>query len=531
MDQLFAQIMQQLQVLLEQAEGKVDGSALPLDGDALPSESLDALHNDLVEFAEHLQGEVSPTDKDRLTELVQQLVEDNVPQEQVRQLTQTALLLQDSQRQELGVDARRDSAGNLLELVQSIRSAPAARVVESKTQAIVSTDSIDELLLQAEKLLNRSATELTAESATAGAALVPKAGIAAESKAEQDASFQLENSTVAATEDSRQLNPTEVRPELLTMPAEPTALSEAVEQQSVATPSISVYASSAASQASATLQAKDGATPQVAPIVRSDSAGENSRTSAANDSQAGSSVRAAAAAESGANTGDSGDSESSPDRRERIREQGLARWVELRDSVLAQGQKLAQNESVFKEMLGSQALSARAEAGSLSQATNPASLMQLQQAYQTTSTGSALAGFGQPFGSQGWTPAASQRISWMAGQNISRAELRLDPPELGSLTIRLTIQGDQTSLSFTSPHAHVREVLEQQLPRLREMLSESGLQLGHADVSDQSSSHSAKDDRQALAGGRRSDDLDADNQQDAAPMGLGRTLALVDYYA
>ncbi len=173
-------------------------------------------------------------------------------------------------------------------------------------------------------------------------------------------------------------------------------------------------------------------------------------------------------------------------------------------------------------------MAARGEAGALSLSGTSASLLQLQQAYQATSSPGAAAGFGQRFGSPAWTPAASQRISWMAGQGVSTAELRLDPPELGSLTIRLTIQGDQTSLSFTSPHAQVRDVLEQQMPRLREMLAENGLALDQADVSDQSSSNESKEGRRGLAGG---EELGSDRQPDGVLGPEHNALGLVDYYA
>jgi flagellar hook-length control protein FliK len=120
----------------------------------------------------------------------------------------------------------------------------------------------------------------------------------------------------------------------------------------------------------------------------------------------------------------------------------------------------------------------------------------------------------------------------MAGQNVSSVELRLDPPELGSLTVRLQIQGDQASLSFTSPHAHVREVLEQQMSRLRDMLSENGIELEHSDVSDQpltkeSAGEGFADSQQQSTDG----DIDSENQQDASSLSAPMSLSLVDYYA
>lgn len=71
----------------------------------------------------------------------------------------------------------------------------------------------------------------------------------------------------------------------------------------------------------------------------------------------------------------------------------------------------------------------------------------------------------------------------MAGGNHQVAQLHLNPPDLGPLQITLTIDHDQASAQFTSAHAQVREAIESAMPRLREMLADSGITLGNASVS------------------------------------------------
>ncbi|HEY5717333.1 MAG TPA: flagellar hook-length control protein FliK [Motiliproteus sp.] len=159
---------------------------------------------------------------------------------------------------------------------------------------------------------------------------------------------------------------------------------------------------------------------------------------------------------------------------------------------------------------------------------NPPPVGQLQSLYQGAPPGTFAFGLPQRFGSEAWTSAASQRISLMVSQRLSGAEIRLDPPELGSLHVRLTLNQDQASLSFTSPHPHVREALEQQMPRLREMLAEAGINLQQSDVSDQSSSRS----RQHASEGW---DADADGggplERAETPPPPKALLSLVDAYA
>jgi hypothetical protein len=89
-------------------------------------------------------------------------------------------------------------------------------------------------------------------------------------------------------------------------------------------------------------------------------------------------------------------------------------------------------------------------------------------------------------GNAAWGQAISERVLLMTAGSLQLAEIRLDPPELGTLHVRLQLNQDQASLSFTSPHAQVRDALEQQMPRLREMLAEQGLNLESSSVADDS---------------------------------------------
>ncbi|MEH6625195.1 MAG: flagellar hook-length control protein FliK [Motiliproteus sp.] len=158
---------------------------------------------------------------------------------------------------------------------------------------------------------------------------------------------------------------------------------------------------------------------------------------------------------------------------------------------------------------------------------------QLQSAYKGDAVGEVSLNLPERFGSEKWTPGLSQRVVWMSNQQVGFAELRLDPPDLGSLNIRLSIQNDQASLSFTSPHAHVREILEQQMPRLREMLAENGIELQHSDVSDQSSSQQSNKDDNAASRSAVGSEMADDSFEEAGGLGasLSGSVSMVDYYA
>lgn len=74
----------------------------------------------------------------------------------------------------------------------------------------------------------------------------------------------------------------------------------------------------------------------------------------------------------------------------------------------------------------------------------------------------------------------------MVDKDAQIAELRINPPDLGPVEVRLTVSGDQASAKFVSAHAEVREALETSIARLRESFAEAGIQLGEASVSAES---------------------------------------------
>lgn len=106
------------------------------------------------------------------------------------------------------------------------------------------------------------------------------------------------------------------------------------------------------------------------------------------------------------------------------------------------------------------------------------------------------AAIGQPQ----WQTAISERVAFMASQNIKSAEIQLDPPELGPLQVRVTVTQDQASVAFTSHHAQVREALDQTAFRLREMLHGEGMSQVDVDVSDQSEYQGQSQDSENAAG-------------------------------
>lgn len=80
-----------------------------------------------------------------------------------------------------------------------------------------------------------------------------------------------------------------------------------------------------------------------------------------------------------------------------------------------------------------------------------------------------------------------EKIQMMMSKNLKNLDIRLDPPELGRMQIRMTMNNDLANVHFTVSNLQAREIIEQTLPRLREMLAQQGLQLADSSVQQQSS--------------------------------------------
>ncbi len=77
----------------------------------------------------------------------------------------------------------------------------------------------------------------------------------------------------------------------------------------------------------------------------------------------------------------------------------------------------------------------------------------------------------------------NQRIHWLVNQSVSGAEIRLNPQHMGPVEVRIQMQNDQATVSFTAQHAATKEAIDAALPRLREMLNEQNVNVVEMDVS------------------------------------------------
>ncbi|WP_237070403.1 flagellar hook-length control protein FliK [Pseudoalteromonas aliena] len=128
-----------------------------------------------------------------------------------------------------------------------------------------------------------------------------------------------------------------------------------------------------------------------------------------------------------------------------------------------------------------------------------------------------------------------ERVSSMLNINNKEAEIRLDPPEMGSMQIRIRSDAEQAQINFVVQNQQAKEALEQSLPRLREMLAQQGIEMGESTISYGDSGSGA--DQSEENGKGRLANKDSVNDENDEQVGNGvetsrqQTSSSIDYYA
>ncbi|HZV63784.1 MAG TPA: flagellar hook-length control protein FliK, partial [Telluria sp.] len=120
--------------------------------------------------------------------------------------------------------------------------------------------------------------------------------------------------------------------------------------------------------------------------------------------------------------------------------------------------------------------------------------LQVAQAAGAVATDKISARVGTP----AWDNQVGQKIVWMVAGKEQSASLTLNPPDMGPMQVVLSVHNDQASVTFSSAQPEVRQALENAMPKLREMMSDSGIALGNATVN-----AGMPDQRQAQGGGEQ----------------------------
>lgn len=121
--------------------------------------------------------------------------------------------------------------------------------------------------------------------------------------------------------------------------------------------------------------------------------------------------------------------------------------------------------------------------GSSTQASNsPAALAQTPQVPTRTHAGVLHLDTQLQLHSPRFNEGFTQQVVVLAQNGIQQAQMSLNPPELGPIDVRITMQQDAASVQIAAASPLAREAIQDALPRLRDMLDQSGVRLNDAGV-------------------------------------------------
>ncbi|MDM7860121.1 flagellar hook-length control protein FliK [Alteromonas sp. ASW11-36] len=102
----------------------------------------------------------------------------------------------------------------------------------------------------------------------------------------------------------------------------------------------------------------------------------------------------------------------------------------------------------------------------------------------------------------------AEKIRWIVNARNSFAEIRLDPPELGSVQVKVNMAGEAAAVSFVVQSQQARDALDQALPRLRDMLNQQGIELGQSSVQQDNQQQQGEQQQGQFAEGNADDGMD-----------------------
>jgi len=125
------------------------------------------------------------------------------------------------------------------------------------------------------------------------------------------------------------------------------------------------------------------------------------------------------------------------------------------------------------------------------------------------------------------------KVMVMIQHKIQQADIRLDPPELGSMHIKVHMHNDQAMVSFVVQNQHAKDALDQNMSKFKDMLANSGVNIGDTSVEHQERQTGNDQQQSQTSSGQAfepmADDGDLSTQVFSANVVKGSATG-VDYY-
>lgn len=137
-----------------------------------------------------------------------------------------------------------------------------------------------------------------------------------------------------------------------------------------------------------------------------------------------------------------------------------------------------------------------------------------------------------PLASPQFAQALGVQISVLAADGVQRAELQLNPAEMGPVSVQIVIDGTSARVDFGADLVATRQTIEAGLPELASALRDAGFTLTGGGVSQHSGGRQAPPDTAGHTGHGQQRDADAgDMPQRAVPQRRAIAAGGIDLYA
>lgn len=130
--------------------------------------------------------------------------------------------------------------------------------------------------------------------------------------------------------------------------------------------------------------------------------------------------------------------------------------------------------------------------------------------------------------------AVKDKVMVMINQKIQQVEIQLDPPEMGNIHVRVNLQNEQAAVQFVVQNQQAKDALEQNMGKLRDMLAESGVDVGDASIEQRQAQEQNSNgfDGQANNGESSESSEGLSNENDNSVLNVLKASSTgVDYYA
>ena len=125
----------------------------------------------------------------------------------------------------------------------------------------------------------------------------------------------------------------------------------------------------------------------------------------------------------------------------------------------------------------------------------------------------------------------AEKIRWIVNARNSFAEIRLDPPDLGSVQVKVNMSGEAATVNFVVQSPQARDALDQALPRLREMLNQQGIELGQSSVQQDQQQQNGEQQQGQFAEGKADDGMDEIAGEVIEQRVINGSAGGIDFYA